>query len=674
MSDSPEALAGQTVDTAEALTGLESRLAEAVAQLAQTRRFAKQSRISQVLELVRRMLLHPDGVERLYAHAPGLDEAGVFTGTDWDQPQTLLADLVGNTLETGKRDTVVIECLSLLRTLAIANGEQLKEGFSSEQARHYLTQVLAHNLNQVMPGGQSEVARIRQDALDESASRLFAFIVSHIGYEDILGSLCDEIWRILGERPIQVGHVKAMITRIAVTLAGDESRLGDRQGEAQQLISALYGPTPGCAEDPGLEAYRHRLADMDQHALLQESQGFARAMHDTGLVSDYHVVLMRWLVNRKDSPLITAALGLSETGTDALRCYKALVFRLIEDAIFPETGQAVYGLAMLLERGVLFLPSIAPGLWQQSRLALSGQAAAQLSTTYGETHPPRVFLLAGVISVLGQPLGVGQGNNPTCQAARAISMWSLNDPGYLLHLIAQAARFDNILMHFEGQPIHSAQLPAGMMRLVPQDTAPVSTLLVPHLDRIYAHMGALCADRGEDPHRWINPEFHGWWVGRQFAIAVDVTTGRLKDYERFIRHFHASYHPLYNGNNPLMHPQPAGLAVSDSAGRFVGWHAITLLRVALDEDEVMRVYFYNPNNDSGQNWGHGVEVSTRNHGERHGESSLPFEQLLSRLYIFHDDPMATPDTTTIPAEAVSRVRDMAVASWAAGRLPEITGG
>jgi hypothetical protein len=326
---------------------------------------------------------------------------------------------------------------------------------------------------------------------------------------------------------------------------------------------------------------------------------------------------------------------------------------------------------MLLERGILYMPPIAPSLWRQITLALSPQTANNLALVFGPTHPPRVFLLAGVISVLGQPLGVGQGNNPTCQSARAISMWSFNQPDYLLHLIAQAAHSDNIMMHFEGHPIVSSQVPLGMVRSIPLDNDPVSTLLVPHLDRIYNEMGRLCADRGEDPHLWINPEFHGWWVGREFAIAVDINTGKLKSFDTFVRHFLASYHPFYNGNQPVLHPQPAGLAVTDSTGEFVGWHAITLLRVALDQGSTMRVYFFNPNNDSGQNWGHGVEVSTQGNGERFGESSLPIDQLASRLYIFHDDPLAEPKLAGVPEEQVIAIREMATHSWASDRtVPE----
>ncbi|HER35573.1 MAG TPA: hypothetical protein ENO19_08935, partial [Halothiobacillaceae bacterium] len=194
--------------------------------------------------------------------------------------------------------------------------------------------------------------------------------------------------------------------------------------------------------------------------------------------------------------------------------------------------------------------------------------------------------------------------------------------------------------------------------------------VVPHLDRIYAEMGRRCIGREGDPHRWINPEFHGWWSGRGFRINVDVATGKLEALEDFLRHFYASYHPYYNGNQPLIHPQPIGIASTDSAARFIGWHAITLLRVALDPQEVMRVYFYNPNNDSGQKWGDGVEVSTAGSGERFGESSLPFEQFASRLYIFHYDPLEYGALAEVPQDSLDRVIDMVHRSWGADRIPQ----
>ena len=660
MSDS------ETLPETAGIERLEQILERNLQRLEQARPFAKQRHQSGLLDICRRLLVQPPGVERLYRLAPRLDAAGIFAGTDWDDPATLQSSLVAGTLEHGSTHSVVLECLSELRLLAIAKGEAAHAGISAEQARHYLTQVLALNLNRLF-GETDEASRANLGPLAPAISEVFRHILAQIGFQDILGNLVEEIWRLLAQRPIEVRHIKAMITRIAVTVASGVGGLGETRLGADRLISALFGPTQGCLDDPGLEAYATRLAAMDDPALQQEAYGFARAMHDVGLVSDYHVAFLQWVLAQQKPHLVPQALGLSSTGIDALRCYPELVHRLIGEIARPQTAQSIYGLALLLERGILYAPPIAPALWRQIQLRLSPQAESLLSSAYGPAESPRVHLLAGTIALLGQPLGVGQGNNPTCQAARALSMWSLNDPDYLLHLIAHAALHDSITMHFEGQELVSAQLPAGLLRSAVVDTDPVSMLLVPHLDRIYLEMGRRCADRGEDPHRWVNPEFHGWWVGREFEIAVDITSGALREHEAFLKRFYGSYHPFYNGNQPVIHPQPAGIAVTDSNAAFVGWHAITLLRVALDQEEVMRFYFFNPNNDSGQHWGKGVVVSTSGHGERHGESSLPFDQLASRLYLFHDDAAEDSARIPVPADELQAAMAMANESWAGDR-------
>ena len=83
----------------------------------------------------------------------------------------------------------------------------------------------------------------------------------------------------------------------------------------------------------------------------------------------------------------------------------------------------------------------------------------------------------------------------------------------------------------------------------------------------------------------------------------------------------------------------------------------------------MRVYFFNPNNDSGQNWGDGVTVSTAGNGERFGEASLPFEQFLSRLYIFHYDPLEHGEMATVTRGELDEIIGYIHRSWGADRLP-----
>ncbi|GEK52619.1 hypothetical protein [Vreelandella venusta] len=649
------------------LKGLLSKFDDAVRLLSQAPAFSKPAKLPRIMDTARRLLMQEGGCAALEARAADFESAGVFAGSDWETPQFLVPTLTTFSLKSPDANVVVIEALSELRLLAVAKGEYLHALVSQEHAHHYLTQVMAINL-WLLFNAPSEAERETQGRLATIPRQLFQHLADRIGYEHVIDQLIDEIWRILKQRPIQVDAIKQMITQIALCQINPAIDLGASGQGADRLVSSLFGPTQACREDPGIAVYRERLERMDSAALQAEATGFARAMHDTGLVSPYHTILMRYLLEESDH-LLSEALGLSSTGRDCLLCYRELVHALIRGGVYPATAQAVYGLALLLERGILYQPPVAPAMWRQLNLKLSEWSEARLNLAYGEDASPRARLIEGVLCMLGLPLGVGQGNNPTCQSARALSMWAYNDPDYLLQMVAWAARDDEIIMHFEGQPISSMESASGVASELPMDLDPASLIVVPHLDRIYAEMGRRCIGREGDPHRWVNPEFHGWWSGRGFSINVDVASGQLSGVDNFIRHFYASYHPYYNGNQPLIHPQPAGIAVTDSAARFIGWHAITILRASLDPNDVMRIYFYNPNNDSGQDWGDGVKVSTSGNGERFGEASLPFAQFTSRLYIYHYDPLERGELATVTQEELESVKGYLHRSWGASRLP-----
>lgn len=655
-----------TTDHAARLTGT---LEVTLKRLEQARPFAKQRHQHPVLDVLSRLMRSPEGFEVILERAGRLDAAGLFAGSDWDTPKALLPQLVGTSLTGQDPLLAALEQTSLLRFLHVATEGGSHPTLGRDHARQFLTQVLALNLKMFFQFSD-ETSRARGDR-DEVNARLLQFIAERVGLRDVLGVLVDEIWRILEQRPVQVGPVKDMITQIAVALNRQGSDPGAERLGAERLIGALFGPTNETRNDPGLDAYHDLLTVMDDPALSREAMGFARSLHDTGLVSDYHVAFLNWALDHSTRDLVSETLGLGSTGLDCWRQHSGLIEEIIRKTVTLHTPQALCGLSALLERGVLHHAPVAPALTRVMRLDLDHTVRDRLALTFGDGVVAETILLAGAIEVIGQPLGVGQGANPTCQSARAISMWALIDPDYLLHLITEAAEVDTVQMHFEGTPIDSSDLPAGLGGAGPIDADPVSVLLVPHLDRIYAEMGRLCIGREGDPHRWINPEFHGWWVRRDCLVAVDVATGHLADYDDFIARFHKSYHPAYNGDCPLIHPQPAGIAYTDPSGTFVGWHAITILRVTTGRSGEMRVFFYNPNNDSGQDWGLGVTVSTSGNGERHGEGSLDLEQFVSRLYLFHDHPVRRENKAVVPAEAVARVRDMALASWAADRMPDM---
>ncbi len=652
-------------------SALATRLAQldhAVEALHDAPEFAKATKVRRVLDSLRRVLTQKGGCAAVRNRAAVLDGAGLFRGTDWDNPDILVPTFVGPSLHSGNMDTVVLEATSELRMVAIVAGEYSHSALTAEDARRFLSQVLAMNL-EVLFSAPSEAERVRLGRVAHVIRDLFGYIADQIGYDSVLDELGEEIWRILRQRPIQVDNIKAIVTRIAVYRDDPTVDIGASGQGLDRLISALFGPTEACREDPGVDVYLSRLEAMDAEALEFEARGFARAMHDTGLVSPYHATFVRYLVE-SNPYLLHEAFGLSETGRTCLQRYPDLIHKLVGAAVHPEAPQSLYGIALLLDRGILHQAPIVPSLWRQLALTLTPEVEERLRIAFGPTPDPASRLLGGLLSMLGQPLGIGQGDNPTCQSARALSMWAYNDPDYLLQTVVWAARDDEIVMHFEGQTVSSTESVSGVATSAPTDLDPVSQLLVPHLDRIYAEMIRRCAGRPGDPHRWVNPEFHGWWSARGFHINVDVATGNLIDLDDFIRQFHASYHPEYNGGQPLIHPQPVGIAATDSAARYVGWHAITIIRVASDADGVMRVYFFNPNNDSGQDWGDGVVVGTAGNGERAGEASLPFDQFASRLYIFHTDPLENGSPEKVSVEEVDRIRGLIARSWGADRFPD----
>ncbi len=658
---------GESATPDPALTSRLGQLDHATAALHDAPDFSKSTKVRRVLDALTRVLTQKGGCAAVRERAGALEEAGLFSGTDWAQPDILVPAIVGSSLRSGHADTVALEAASELRLVAVAAGDVTHPAIDAAEARRFLSQVLAMNL-EVLFTPPSEAERVRLGRTAHLIRDLFGYVAEQIGYDSVLDELVEEIWRILRQRPIQVDQVTAMVTRIAIYRDDPDVDLGTSGQGLDRLITALFGTTEACREDPGVDVYRSRLEVMDVGGLQFEAGGFARAMHDTGLVSPYHATLLRYVVETNPL-LLSEALGLSDVGRTSLQRFPDLVYRLVDVAVHPETAQCIYGLALMLDRGILHEPPIVPSLWRQIALPLSSGSAERLRLAFGDTPDPSARLLAGILSMLGQPLGVGQGDNPTCQSARALSMWAYNDPDYLLQMVVWAARDDEVVMHFEGKAISSTASESGVATSDPIDLDPVSLLLVPHLDRIYAEMVRECAGRPGDPHRWVNPEFHGWWSWREFHIDVDVETGDLVDLDAFLRQFHASYHPAYNGDQPLIHPQPAGVAVTDSAARYIGWHAITILRVAADPDGVMRVYFFNPNNDSGQDWGDGVVVGTAGNGERHGEGSLPFDQFASRLYIFHADPLENGRPDDVPAEDIDRIVGYIRRSWGTDRMP-----
>ncbi len=646
----------------ELTSKLEDRFLKALEELEQAASFAKTMYQTDVYQEAQRLLETEEGLETLYQYSSRFENAGVFQDGPWEKASKLQPPLVAGSLQA-KGLPSIIEILSELRMLSIAEGVYEHPDVSSEMAEAFLNEVMVLNLNLLFPE-VTEASRIegRDSGQSERAEELFHFLSNKLSYQALTTTLIREIERLTAQRPIMVKRTVSMIEAAKKMLQSDLSAA--ERLALERYVSAIDGPSPLSKSIPQLGEYRTKLKELSIEELEKESAAFAQSMRGTGLVAPHHAILLRFL-SRKAQNLLSMALQLNDKGSANLNEHAELVHQLIKVAIFPATKQSVYGLALMLERGVLSSSPVAPGLRRLIELDIRPEVRSKILAAYktGEGITANSVLLAGVISVLGQPLGIGQGLNPTCQAARGISLWSQHAPGYLLEIIPRAARDGDIDIKFEGIPIHSKELSGGLAAELHQELDPVSLVLVPHLDRIYSEMMMRVSLRGEDGHRWVNPEFYGDWVQKGFNNVIDPLTGLISDFPGFVRLFYATHHPEYNDDYELIYPNPVGIFITNVHGKLLGFHAVSILRITRDPEGEYRIYFYNPNNDGSQNWGQGIEPSVMDHGEQVGECSLPFPEFVSRLYAYHYNPYEQGDAFAVENEIVDKVEALARESW-----------
>lgn len=649
------------VSREDVLAKLVDRFDRALEALAGAKPFAKSVYQTDVFQAGEALLTHRGGLEHLYARAHRFDEVGVFQGGAWADPSKLRAPLVAGSLALNGIYPVV-ESFSELRMLAIATEKCRSDAVTAEQARTFLEEVMALNLNYVFPA-DTEAERVEGGPFWTSNVALFALIADEIGVASLRTEVLREIEQICAQRPIVTNNVRRMIAMVG-RIPADQGGTGEEAQTLRRYSEAISGPSPLSKQHPGVADYRAALMGVDEKVLETEARAFAASLAETGLASKHHAVFLRHIRKRKPE-LLEVALGLNGMGIAELEQNNELARKLLKVAIVPSTAQVIYGFARMLERGLLSRQAVAGGFRRIVELDLDTDIKrnllAQREKRDGVTA--NAILLAGTISVLGQPLGIGQGRNPTCQAARGISLWAQHAPGYLLEILITAARDGLVQMPFEGILLKSNELPS-INEFLDLDLDPVSIVLVPHLDRLYAEMMRRVALRQEDSHKWVNPAFYGRWVASGFASAfLDLGQATVGGFEDFVRLFYASHHPAYNDGHPLMYPNPIGLCITNSHGDYLGLHALSLQRVAEDPDGELRAYFFNPNNEGRQDWGNGIRPSVYGHGEKPGESSLPFHEFACRLYAFHYNPYEEGDAYAVPDETVSRVLQEAKNSW-----------
>jgi len=644
------------------LERLGQKLDQALDAVEGAKNFAKSKYQTEVFQLAEVLMGTEGGHRLLYSRAHRFEECGVFIGGPWEDATKLQPPLVAGSL-AAQGVYPVVETLSELRVLAIAKGRAEHETMSAEDARDFLNEVMALNLGYLFPR-DTEEERISSGPHRAASVALFGLLADELDLSHLRDEVVEEIEQVCAQRPIATDRIRAMIdlaTRIPES--DDES---DAAGQRlAQFTAAIQGPSPMSREHIKLTTYREALPLCDEVQLQREATAFGSSMSVTGLVSEHHAVLLRFVAKRHPE-LLAETLSLSEVGAAQANEYLEFLRLVIKVGMLPTTAQSIYGLSKLLERGLLSRREVTTGLRRIIELDLRSEVRRALLARRAKRDgvTANSILLAGVISVLGQPLGIGQGNNPTCQAARGLSLWAQHAPGYLLEVIVSAARDGHVEMRFEGAAMRSDAIATGVAKHIDPDLDPVSLVLVPHLDRIYDGMMRHVALRHEDSHKWVNPALYGRWVAHGFAsVFADLAQTTISSHEDFVRRFFATHHPAYNDGHELMYPNPVGLCVTNGHGDYLGPHAISLQRIAEGPDGSLRAYFYNPNNEGRQDWGYGVRPSIVGHGEREGESSLPFHQFVSRIYAFHYNPYEEGDGYAVPDAVVSEITEAVKRTW-----------
>lgn len=632
------------------------RFLEALKQFKEALPIGKEQRRKRLISQVDLLTNDMEGLQILYECMPELLDSDFFEGSVWENPTKLVPTLVRGTLLAGY-PTNVYEILSELRQLAIYEGRAEVRGASSEWAENFLKEVIVHNFDIAY----TEIKQPNWDKYTDSELKkirvLFDFLVDKIPVHSLKENLLEELETTIAHRPIVTSKIEAMINVVHFQFELDEENPTDNR--LQYFCDVLF-------RYPS-EQFKAQLQKWRRRKIKVECRQAGENMKATGLVAPYHLQLLKF-ITRDHSDMIPEALALNLHGQAEFERFKDAIINIIDDYIVMANKQSVVGLTRVLERNLLSKKPARHALNRLMSVSIHPHVARHLEYGKSNDEPasPRQLLIGGVLSLLGQPLGVRQGNNPTCQSARALSMWSRHAPAKLINLMIDAASSNNVIFRYSNSLIESNKTGDEVGKNFDFNLDFASIALVPHLDNIYAEMmqKAAFSHPGKDPHISVNPAFYGHWIQTGFLSVYNQLTGRIEGYDKFVATFYASFHPEFNGGHPLVYPVPLGIFITDSSGAMRGFHAISLTRVKKAPSGEWRAYFFNPNSEGVQNWGQTIHPSVHGNGEHHGESSLPFYQLMSRVYAFHFNQLQLGDKSEkIPLATIRRVRNLAKESW-----------
>lgn len=604
------------------------------------------------------------GLELLFDRCLELEAAGIFDDSAWQYPQRQVPTLVKGTLLAG-HPTSSIEILSELRMLAYALGRAKSDTISSEEATAFLEEVVVHNLEFAF----DELTEESRNKLTPQERRKvvnhFRFLLERAKLSGIKEKLAEEMTMVCAQRPIVTRSVRNLIDMVYQKMELDENNEVDRK--LLFYVNAVYFPGPMVSKTPYAESYAKAIESAGDEDLEKEARSIGKFLHETGLTNPYLAMMLRYCVENRPE-LVPVLLQLSPKGVGEWERYQEYITPLILETFNALNYRGIYGLKRIFERNLLSRRAVRVGLTNLKLVNIHPQVEKRIVKTTAEPAgevSARQYLMGAMLSILGQPIGIGQGNNATCQSARGISMWAQHAPAKLINMTITVATANNLIMRFENGDLESLKLAKGLVDQLDYQLDAISVILVPHLDKIYNEMMRRASGRGEDPHKWVNPAMYGHWIQAGFASAYSYVFNSIHDYDGFVRLFYASFHPDFNGGRQMVYPNPVGIFITSSRGDMLGFHAVSLLRVSKDDDSgERRAYFLNPNNEGRQDWGQGIQPTVFGNGEKHGESSLPIHEFMARVYAFHFDSLEVRNRLDeIPADQIEKVVQLARESW-----------
>lgn len=606
----------------------------------------------------------PKGLAHLFERSLELEKAGLFDNGPWAKPQNQVPTLVKGTLMAGHPNST-FEIISELRTLSYAMGKTGSADITQEEATAFLEEALVHNLEFAFDELTEETRSKLTPQERKKVVNHYKFLMEKTDLSGIKEKLVEEISMVIAQRPVVSRSVRNLIQAVYQKMDFDESNEIDRQ--LMYYVNAVYFPAPLAENHTNAELYYKAISEADDDALKIEAESIGNFLHETGLTNPHLAVMLRHSLKHKPE-LVPSLLRLNGKGKEEWKRYKDYVTDLALQIFSMHNYHGIYGLKRMLERNLFSRRPVRAGLTNLKLIKIHEQVEKRIhksiSDPTGEINAKQ-YLLGALIAILGQPLGIGQGNNATCQSARGISMWAHHSPAKLINIISTVTTANNLIMRFENQDLESMKLGKGLITKLDYALDAVSVILVPHLDKIYNEMMRRSAGRGEDPHKWTNPALYGQWIPTGFASAYNPVFNSVHDYDGFIRLFYASFHPEHNGGRELVYPNPVGIFVTTSKAQLLGFHAVSLLRIAENENTgELRAYFLNPNNEGRQDWGQGIKPTVFGHGERYGESSLPVDHFVARAYAYHFNTLYNREQlNTVPDKIVKEITRLAKESW-----------